>query len=55
MMFDFECIMKYGKHISISCALLIKSDHPDTLEFKLEYHSCEDVVTCFIDRVGYYK
>ena len=27
--YDFECIIKDGKHLSIACGLYIKSDYPD--------------------------
>ena len=44
MVYDFEYIIKYGKHIPVACALYNKSDHPDRLEFKLEYHVVADSV-----------
>ena len=54
MYYDFECIIKDGKHIRISCGLYIKSDYPDILEADYEYY-CGDVVDCFIRRMSYYN
>ena len=62
MYYDFECIIKDGKHLPIACGLYIKSDYPDILEDKYEcdlqssnsVDSSEDVVDWFISRVNYY-
>ena len=55
MYYDFECIIKDGKHISIACGLYIKSDYPDILEDKNECNSGDKVVDWFVDRVDHYN
>ena len=35
MYYDFECIIKDGKHNPIACGLYIKIDYPDILEDKM--------------------
>ena len=49
MYYDFECIIKDGKHITIACGLYIKSDYPDILEDKYEYNCGNKVVDWFVD------
>ena len=62
MYYDFECIIKDGKHLPIACGLYLKSDYPDILEDKYECYcgedpqngSSTDVVEWFISRVDHY-
>ena len=37
--YDFECIIKDGKHLPIACGLFIKSVYPDIIEDEFE-HCC---------------
>ena len=55
MYYDFECIIKDGKHLPIACGLYIKSDYPDILEDRYEYNCGEDIVDWIISRVSYYN
>ena len=55
MYYDFECIIKDGKHIPIACGLYIKSDYPDILEDKYECNCGDKVVDWFVDRVDHYN
>ena len=55
MYYDFECIIKDGKHLPIACGLNIKSDYPDILEDEYESYCGNKVVDCFIGRMSYYK
>ena len=55
MYYDFECIIKDGKHVPIASGLYIKSDYPDILEDKYESYSGEDIVDFFISRVNYFN
>ena len=55
MYYDFECIIKDGKHLPIACGLYIKSDYPDILENKYESYCGEKVVDWFISRVNHYN
>ena len=55
MYYDFECIIKDGKHIPIACGLYIKSDYPDILEDKYECNCGDKVVDWFVERVDYYN
>ena len=55
MYYDFECIIKDGKHVHITCGLYIKSDYPDILENKYEIYTGEDIVDWFISRVNCYN
>ena len=55
MYYDFEFIIKDGKHVPIACGLYIKSDYPDILEDKYESYSGKDIVYWFISRVNYYN
>ena len=55
MYYDFECIIKDGKHLPIACGLYIKSDYPDIIEDRYEYNCGEDIVDWFISRVNYYN
>ena len=53
--YDFECIIKDGKHIPIACGLYIKNDYPDILEDEYESYCGECVVDWFISRMSYYN
>ena len=55
MYYDFECIIKYGKHLPIACGLYLRSDYPDILEDKYEGYCGEKVVEWFVERVDYYN
>ena len=63
MYYDFECIIKDGKHLPFACGLCLKSDYPDILEDRYEYNCGEDpqsggstdIVDWFISRVSYYN
>ena len=55
MYYDFECIIKDGKHIPIACGLYIKSDYPDILEDKHESNCGDKVVDWFVARVDHYN
>ena len=55
MHYEFECILKDGKHLPIACGLYIKSDYPDILEDEYEWYCGEDVVEWFISRMSCYK
>ena len=55
MYYDFECIIKDGKHIPIACGLYIKSEYPDILEDKYECICGDKVVDWFVDRVDHYN
>ena len=44
MYYDFECIIKNGKHLPIACGLYLRSDYPDILEDKYECYCGEKVV-----------
>ena len=55
MYYDFECIIKDGRHLPIACGLYIKSDYPDKLEDKYESNCGDKVVDWFISRVNYYN
>ena len=60
--YDFECIIKDGKHLPIACGLYIKSDYPDILEDRYEsYLQSSNSVDCgedntdwFVEKVDYY-
>ena len=49
--YDFECIIKDGKHLPFACGLYIKSDYPGILEDKYESNCCDQVIDWFVDRV----
>ena len=53
--YDFECIIKDGKHLPIACGLYIKSDYPDILEDEYENYCGNKVVDWFIGRMSYYN
>ena len=61
--YDFECIIKVGKHLPIACGLYIKRDYPDILEDKYESYlqssnsvDCEeDITDWFVEIVDYYN
>ena len=55
MYYDFECIIKDGKHIPIACGLYIKIDYPDILEDNFECNCGDKVVDWFVDRADYYN
>ena len=55
MYYDFECVIKDGKHVPTACGLYIKSDYPDILEDEYECYSSEDVVDWFVKRVDHYN
>ena len=55
MYYDFECIIKDGKHLPIACGLYIKSDYSDILEYMHESNCDDKVVDWFISRVNYYN
>ena len=55
MYYDFECIIKDGKHIPIACGLYIKRDYSDILEDKYECNCGDKVVDWFVERVDYYN
>ena len=47
MYYDFEFIIKDGKHLPIACGLYIKSDYPDILEDEYESYCGGGVVELF--------
>ena len=49
--YDFECIIKDGKHLPIACGLYIKSDYPDILEDRYEYNCGDNITDWFVERV----
>ena len=55
MYYDFECIIKDGKHLPIACSLYIKKEYSDILEDKYESNYGDKVVDSFVDRVDYYN
>ena len=55
MYYDFECIIKDGKHLPIACGLYLRSDYPEILEHKYECYCGEKVVDWFVERVDYYN
>ena len=55
MYYDFECIIKDGKHIPFACGLYIKSDYSNILEDKYECNCGDKVVDWFVDRVDHYN
>ena len=55
MYYDFECIIKDGKHIPIACGLYIKKDYPDILEDNYECNCGDKAVDWFVERVDYYN
>ena len=55
MYYDFEYIIKDGKHFPIACGLYIKSDYPDILEDKYECNCGDKVVDWFVERIDYYN
>ena len=55
MYYDFECIIKDGKHLHIACGLYIKGDYTDILEDEYEPYCGDKVVEWFIGRMSYYN
>ena len=55
MYYNFECMIKDGKHLPIACGLYIKSDYPDILEDKYECNCGDKVVDWFVDRADHYN
>ena len=53
MYYDFECIIKDGKHLPIACGFYIKSDYPDILEDEYKSYCRGGVVELFINRMSY--
>ena len=49
MYYDFECMIKDGKHLPIACGLYIKSDYLDILEDMYECNCGDEVVDWFVD------
>ena len=52
MFYDFEFIIKDGKHLPIACGLYLKSDYLDIIEDEYESYCGDKVVDWFIGRMS---
>ena len=50
--YDFERIIKDGKHLPIACGLYLKSDYLDIIEDEYESYCGDKVVDWFIGRMS---
>ena len=55
MYYDFECIIKDGKHLTIACGFYLKNDFLDILEDEYQSYCSDKKVDWFIGRMSYYN